>query len=56
MFYASVLAGARMPNLMYMTTFENQAERDAHWKTFGDDPGVENPFCKTRVPAQCFQS
>lgn len=37
-FYASVLAGAHMPNLMYMTTFENRADRDAHWKTFGDDP------------------
>jgi hypothetical protein len=37
-FYAEVLSGARMPNLMYMTTFENQASRDAHWKAFGDDP------------------
>jgi len=37
-FYAEVMAGSRMPNLMYMTTFENQASRDAHWKTFVDDP------------------
>ena len=37
-FYSSVIAGAHMPNLMYMTTFENRADRDAHWKTFGDDP------------------
>jgi hypothetical protein len=37
-FYGSVLAGARMPNLVYMTTFENMADRDAHWKTFSDDP------------------
>lgn len=37
-FYAEVLAGGRMPNLMYMTSFENQAERDAHWKTFVADP------------------
>lgn len=37
-FYAEVLSGARMPNLMYMTTFENQAERDAHWKAFSADP------------------
>lgn len=36
-FYAEVLAGGRMPNLMYMTSFENQADRDAHWKTFVDD-------------------
>lgn len=37
-FYAEVLAGAAMPNLMYMTSFENQEERDAHWKAFGEDP------------------
>jgi hypothetical protein len=36
-FYAEVLIGPRMPNLMYMTTFENQASRDAHWKAFTDD-------------------
>lgn len=36
-FYAEVLAGSKMPNLMYMTTFNNKAERDAHWKTFGAD-------------------
>lgn len=37
-FYAEVIAGSHMPNLMYMTTFENKAARDEHWKTFGDDP------------------
>lgn len=37
-FYASVIAGSRMPNLMYMTSFENMAHRDAHWKSFGADP------------------
>ncbi len=37
-FYGRVVAGSNMPNLMYMTTFENKAERDAHWKAFGDDP------------------
>lgn len=36
-FYGEVLAGSKMPNLMYMTTFENKASRDAHWKTFVDD-------------------
>jgi len=36
-FYAEVLAGSHMPNLMYMTSFENKAERDAHWKSFGED-------------------
>ncbi|MBC7873737.1 MAG: NIPSNAP family protein [Ferruginibacter sp.] len=37
-FYASVIAGGRMPNLMYMTSFENKTERDAHWKNFSADP------------------
>ena len=37
-FYASVLSGAHMPNLMYMTSFENMASHDAHWKAFGDAP------------------
>ncbi|HVU58219.1 MAG TPA: NIPSNAP family protein [Puia sp.] len=37
-FYASVLSGAHMPNLMYMTSFDNMAAREAHWKTFGADP------------------
>lgn len=36
-FYAEVISGSHMPNLMYMTTFENMAARDAHWKTFVDD-------------------
>jgi hypothetical protein len=37
-FYAEVIAGSKMPNLMYMTSFENMADRDAHWKSFVDDP------------------
>lgn len=37
-FYAEVIAGSTMPNLMYMTTFENQASRDQHWKAFSEDP------------------
>lgn len=37
-FYAEVVAGSKMPNLMYMTSFENMADRDAHWKSFGSDP------------------
>lgn len=36
-FYASVIAGSHMPNLMYMTSFENMADREAHWKSFGAD-------------------
>ena len=37
-FYAEVVSGSRMPNLMYMTTFDNMATRDEHWKAFSDDP------------------
>lgn len=36
-FYAEVLSGSRMPNLMYMTTFDNKASRDEHWKAFSAD-------------------
>lgn len=37
-FYAEVIAGAKMPNLMYMTSFENMEDRNVHWKNFVDDP------------------
>jgi hypothetical protein len=37
-FYGDVIAGSKMPNLMYMTSFENMADREAHWKAFVDDP------------------
>ncbi len=37
-FYAEVIAGSKMPNLMYMTSFENMDDRNSHWKTFVDDP------------------
>lgn len=37
-FYGSVLFGAHMPNLMYMTSFENMQSREEHWKAFGADP------------------
>ncbi|MGM9478336.1 NIPSNAP family protein [Pedobacter sp. GSP4] len=36
-FYGEVIAGSRMPNLMYLTTFEDRADRDAHWKAFSAD-------------------
>ena len=35
-FYAEVISGSQMPNLMYMTTHENQKTRDANWKNFVD--------------------
>ncbi|WP_420151344.1 NIPSNAP family protein [Spirosoma sp.] len=38
-FCGQVKAGGKMPSLMYMTSFENKAERDAHWKAFSNDEG-----------------
>lgn len=37
-FYGEVISGAKMPNLMYMTTFADQESRDAHWKAFVGSP------------------
>ncbi len=36
-FYSEVIAGSKMPNLMYMTSFENMQDREAHWKKFRED-------------------
>ncbi|APQ18093.1 NIPSNAP family protein [Maribacter hydrothermalis] len=35
-FYADVISGDKMPNLMYMTTFTNMEKRNALWKDFVD--------------------
>jgi hypothetical protein len=37
-FYAEVISGSTMPNLMYMTSFENLAARTAHWDSFKSHP------------------
>lgn len=37
-FYGDVISGSRMPNLMYMTCFENMEARNAHWKDFVESP------------------
>lgn len=37
-FYGQVISGAKMPNLMYMTTFSDQESRDEHWKAFSASP------------------
>lgn len=37
-FYAEVISGSKMPNLMYMTTFSNQESRDKHWDAFSTAP------------------
>jgi hypothetical protein len=49
-FYASVLSGAHMPNLMYMTSFDNMVSREQHWKDFGADP-----FWKQLVASPQYQ-
>jgi hypothetical protein len=37
-FYAQVISGSTMPNLMYMTTFADMAARTAHWDSFKNHP------------------
>lgn len=49
-FYATVLSGNHMPNLMYMTSFDNMASREQHWKAFNNDP-----FWKTLVTSPEYQ-
>jgi hypothetical protein len=38
LFYAEVLSGSSMPNLMYMTTFSDMKSHDEHWNTFRNHP------------------
>lgn len=37
-FFAQVISGSHMPNLMYMTSFSNKAAREAHWDVFKSHP------------------
>lgn len=37
-FYSEVIAGPKMPNLMYMTTHADSASRAINWKNFVDSP------------------
>jgi hypothetical protein len=37
-FFGEVISGTTMPNLMYLTTFENKASQDKHWNAFGKAP------------------
>ncbi|MEO9894501.1 NIPSNAP family protein [Aurantibacter sp.] len=37
-FYGTVISGANMPNLIYMTTHENKEAQTANWKSFSDSP------------------
>jgi hypothetical protein len=36
-FYGQVVFGAKMPNLMYLTAFENMDARKEHWQSFSSD-------------------
>ncbi len=37
-FFGEVISGSTMPNLMYLTTFENKASQDEHWNAFRTAP------------------
>lgn len=37
-FYAEVISGSHMPNLMYMTTFNSKDDRAKHWDAFFGSP------------------
>ncbi len=37
-FYAEVISGSTMPNLMYLTTFSDMVSHDAHWDAFRAHP------------------
>ncbi len=37
-FYAEVISGSKMPNLVYMTTFPDMPTRDTLWKAFFNSP------------------
>ncbi len=37
-FFGQVLAGSRMPNLIYITAYDNMDSRNEKWKVFGRDP------------------
>ncbi len=59
-FYAEVLSGSRLPNLMYMIVFENSASREAHWKAFGSDPEwkklTADPFYESNISVSHIDS
>ncbi len=37
-FFAETIVGSRMPNLVYMLSFDDLASREKCWKAFGSDP------------------
>ena len=37
-FFGETIIGTKLPNLTYMLVFDDMADRDKRWKTFGGDP------------------
>jgi hypothetical protein len=37
-FFGETIVGSKMPNLIYMLTFENMAEREKNWSQFASNP------------------
>ena len=37
-FFGEVISGSTMPNLMYLTTFEDKTSNESHWHAFRDSP------------------
>jgi hypothetical protein len=42
LFYSKAIVGDRLPNLIYITSFNNMADRDEHWKAFSASPEWQN--------------
>ena len=37
-FFGEVISGSSMPNLMYLTTFENKTSNETYWNAFSNSP------------------
>ncbi|KPL23408.1 MAG: NIPSNAP family containing protein [Phycisphaerae bacterium SM1_79] len=52
-FFGETIIGPKLPNLTYMLVFDDMADRDQRWKTFGGDPDWKelrsNPAYKDTV-------
>jgi hypothetical protein len=52
-FFGETIIGPKLPNLTYMLVFDDMADRDNRWKTFGGDPEWKklrgNPVYKDTV-------
>jgi len=55
-FYGQVIFGSRMPNLMYMTSFENMNSRTEHWKSFTNDPAWKELSAKKEYQRNVMRS